>query len=365
MQRFAYISTIIQPTSGVLNKLERQAKTAREGAIPIDFYWTGKAAEVKTEAYPSLRLEPLDQSANSFQIRKQQAERVNSLLSEYDNVILRYTQWDPVTHLYLKDKKRIILELHTRYLNELRSEGSWRYPFEWAFSSWLRPFGALTGVSPEIVASEVRRSGYQGKTTVIPNSINVDSFEVSDEPLWRDGETLKLIMVASQFYAWQGLELILADIASSERSDFELHLVGQLTPEQAQLAEKQAQVIVHGLKPVAELKDMYKEMHAGLSFFNLAHKNMTSTSALKVCEYLAAGLPVISAHHDSALPEDFAFELVTPNFDVARIHEFMKSIAQASRQTIQSAARPYIDSLVNTKLLYDFCASLKTKADSS
>ena len=362
MQRFAYISTIIQPTSGVLNKLERQARTAQEGNIPIDFYWTGKAAAVKTEAYPSLRLEPLPQTLNSFQIRKRQAERVNALLDEYDKVILRYTQWDPITHVSLNDKKRVILELHTRYLTELRSERSWRYPFELAFSSWLRPFGGLTGVSPEIVASEVRRSGYEGKTTVIPNSINVSSFEVADEPLWKAGETLKLIMVASQFYAWQGLELILADIAKATRNDFELHLVGQLTPEQAQLADAQPQVISHGLKPVDELKNMYQDMHAGLSFFNLAHKKMTSTSALKVCEYLAAGIPVISAHHDSALPEGFEYELVTPNFDVQRIHSFMQSIAQTSRTTIQAAAHPYIDSLVNTKLLYDFCASLPPKA---
>lgn len=357
MQRLAYISTIIRPTSGTLNKLERQAKTAARADIPFDIYWTGKDVGLDWAAYPHLKLEFLD-DAGPFSTRARQAKRVNDLLAEYDKVVLRYPQWDPVLQLMIQDKKRVVLELHTRYLTERLSEGSWRYWPERLFSSWMRAFGGLSGVSPEIVASEAARAGFTGPTIVIPNSIDLAGYTPGNVPVWPKGERLKLIMVASQFYPWQGLELILGEMSKDIDKQLELHLVGQLSDEQQRLAEAEPNVIIHGSKPAETLKAMYQEMHAGLSFFNLGVKEMTSTSALKVCEYLASGLAVISAHHDSALPENFKYELVTPRFDPKGIYDFMTRIRDSSRQSVQDAARPYIDSLVNTKRLYDFCVSL-------
>ena len=355
MRRVAYVSAVIEPSIGTLNKIDGQARSCTEAGIPIDFFWMGRGTALQPGDFPNLRLVKLD-GRNAVRIRLQQIDQIHNLLERYHAIVLRYTWWDPVLHARLRNKQRIILEMHTDNVRQLRSERSWRYLPEAFSSSWLRRFGGIVGVTPEIVAAEVARSAFEGKTTFIPNSIDVSSFPAPPGPLVRPGEPLRLVMVASLFYAWHGLEEILAAMTASQGpAPFELHLAGSLTDRQLRLASQAAGVFVHGVLDQSGLKELYAHVHGGVASFNLSSKGLRTATPLKTREYLAYGLPVIAGYHDAALPRDFPFQLVLGHFDIVAIENWLTSIGPASRQQIQESAGPYIDHLPAARALFDFC----------
>lgn len=358
MPELAYVSTVIEPSMGVVNKLESQAKACSDHGIDIDFYWMGRGKRLDPGSYRYLKLIHLE-AGGPVHVRRQQAKRITELLTRYDHLVLRYPLWDPVLQLLLREKRRIVLELHTNYMAELRAQRSWRYVTEGLFGGWLRSFGALVGVAPEVLDSQVARSDFRGPTAVIPNGIDVASFVAEDTPLYDRNEPMKILMVASYYYRWHGLEEILGVLErATQPLPFQLHLVGELTEEQRARASRLRGVVIRGVLALSELKETYRQVHAGLTCFNLANKGMTATAPLKTREYLAAGLPIIGGYLDPALPRDFAYQLALEEFDVEAVTAFVESNSNVSRAEIQREATPYIDSALASQRLLELCRSL-------
>lgn len=355
--RLGYVSIVIEPSSGTMNKLESQAKACARAGLPVDFYWIGRGRAVDASRFPHLNLVRVAGS-NAVAIRLQQVGRLHELLSKYDRLALRYPWWDPVLHGLLRDKGRIILEMHTANVPQLKAEGSWRYLPELLTSSWLRGFGGMMGVTPEIVETEVARSRFRGKTAFIPNSIDPLSYEVEDVPLVRRDEPRRVVMVASRFYRWHGLERILGAVHSFGRSlPFQLHLYGSLTDRQLSLAAGLPDVVVHDPVDRASLVGIYSTAHAGLAGFDLGAIGLSTATPLKTREYLASGLPVVGGYRDAGLPSDFPYQLALDHFDIMKIAAYIDSVGHVSRRSIQEAAANYIDNLVASRAMYDFCMS--------
>ena len=81
---------------------------------------------------------------------------------------------------------------------------------------------------------------------------------------------------------------------------------------------------------------------AGISCFYLKKKSMKKANTLKVKEYLAYGLPVISGHYDESLPKNFIYykKLSLKNYD--RWKKVLIKFKTYSRNKIRNKSYNYI-----------------------
>lgn len=355
-KRIAYVALIMSFQSGVANKMRRLAQSAIEEGIPIDYFWFTTNYQMENKQLAPLTVESTE-ATNPFKIRKWQAEKINELLRNYHRVVIRYPLYDPILHLFLKDKKRIITEHHTKELDELKVTGDKRYLMEkWMGNRWMKNFGGLIAVTNEIVNYEVDRSGFSGPTAFIPNSIPHISDAKTKSP---DSVNINMVMVAN-FRPWHGLDLIIKGLKKhSDLSEkFDLHLVGDIPDSQKAELRNFKNVQLYGHLNYQEIEALYEKMEIGIGGYNLATKNMEEATALKVREYFANGLKVVFGYRDPAFPKDFPFIYQSLEFDIPQILEFAKKTRSSSKSEIIKNSEAFISSKFVLKKLYDFCVKL-------
>ncbi|MRR20911.1 glycosyltransferase, partial [bacterium] len=205
---------------------------------------------------------------------------------------------------------------------------------------------------------EMERSRFRRGVEFIPNSFDVDSDLTRDNMIRppSDREPLRLVMSASFFSGWHGLDRILDALEQEEEEAWELHLAGRLPEDLQQRVARLKSVISHGHLGRDELRKLYLSCHVGLSSFSLERMGLTQATTLKVREYLSLGLPVVLGHVDPALPEDFPFALRQESFNLAGIVSFISSIGNHSRREVAESSVPYIDTLPVLNKLLSFCS---------
>ena len=355
--RIAYVALIMSFQSGVANKMRRLAQSAKDEKIPIDYFWFTTNYQMEDKNLAPLQVENTNDT-NPFKVRKWQAEKINELLQKYHRIVIRYPLYDPVLHLFLKDKKRIITEHHTKELDELKLVGDKRYLMEKFMGSlWLKRFGGIIAVTDEIVKYEVNRTKFSGPTHFVPNSI--PHISKPKEITQAKPEKIQIIMVAN-FRPWHGLDDIIEGLEKykNQASDFELHLVGLVPDEQKAKLNAFENVKLYGHLNYDEIESLYEKMDIGLAGYNLQSKNMDEATSLKVREYFANGLSVVLGYHDPAFPAEFPFKLQTEDFAIPEILEFAKKNRKSKKADIIEQAEPYISSKFVLKKLYDFCIKL-------
>jgi len=149
-------------------------------------------------------------------------------------------------------------------------EGSLRYRLTRAMETWAlkrvdHAFTICEGLRADIVARGIPAS----KVTVIPNAVDVESFQLSGDPdtalkekLGLEGQTV--IGFVGSFYAYEGLDLLLAALPAlvAARPDLRVLLVGG-GPQEANLKAQAASlgladhVIFTGRVPHAEVSRYY------------------------------------------------------------------------------------------------------------
>jgi glycosyltransferase involved in cell wall biosynthesis len=355
-KRIAYVALIMSFQSGVANKMKRLAASALEESIPIDYYWFTTSYQQEDKQLEPLKVESIAAS-NPFKVRKWQAEKVNELLKKYHRVVIRYPLYDPVLHLFLKDKKRIITEHHTKELDELKLTGDKRYFLEKTLGKlWMKRFGGIVGVTHEIIDYEISRSGSNSPTCFIPNSIPQIN-EAKENPL--KSEKIKMIMVAN-FRPWHGLDVIIEGIKQQPDlvDKYEFHLVGDIPEDQKKELESFKQVKLYGHMKYEQIEQLYSHMSIGIGSFKMQKNNMQQATILKVREYFANGLKVVMGYHDPAFPQDFPFILQSDSFNIPQILDFALKTQAFSKNQIIKDSEPYISSKFVLKKLYDFCIKL-------
>jgi hypothetical protein len=112
-----------------------------------------------------------------------------------------------------------------------------------------------------------------------------------------------LFFVGTPNQPWHGIEQLIEFGISNP--DIDIHIVGELTE------TSQPNLFFYGNLQRESYKTIASKCIAGVGTLNLALKNMEEASPLKVREYLALGLPVISRYKDTDLDasEDFILEL--------------------------------------------------------
>ena len=81
------------------------------------------------------------------------------------------------------------------------------------------------------------------------------------------------------------------------------------------------------------------------------NKGLTQACTLKVRDYLAAGVPVVSGH-DDVFPDDFPFYRRTGT-DIDAMLAAAREWRAVDRLTVREAARPYIDKVELVRRLHE------------
>lgn len=175
--------------------------------------------------------------------------------------------------------------------------------------------------------------------------------------------TIRLLAVAT-FQKSHGYERVIKGLAQYYRgsadSKIELYLVGNgeetvKYKKMVQRYELEPYVILCGRKIGSELDYLYESMDIALGPFGLYKRKIFKSSSLKVREYLAKGMPIISGCHEDAFergkPGRYYLEFPNDNtpIDIKMIVDFYKSIYETdmNRKQIHKEIREYAKKTVD------------------
>ena len=220
----------------------------------------------------------------------------------------------------------------------------------------LRSAAGIAGVTPEILAHErSRRVNCAPATFVYPNGRLLDDAP----PIDRRGG-LRLAFVASEFAPWQGLNELVEAVTSTS-GDFALDVVGALSETQRRLCARDTRIVAHGLVNGDQLSAILAGASAGIAALRADGKGLTQACSLKVRDYLAAGVPVVSGH-DDVFPGDFPYYRRTGT-DIDAILAAAHEWRSVDRATVREAARPHIDKVELVRRLHGELVAAFASAD--
>jgi len=276
---------------------------------------------------------------------------------DYDAVLLRYSLGDPVQWWASGWFDNVFTVHHTLEVPEARHDGGVRGRLKATIERTLgrkvleRTRGVV-GVTEEILRYEIGRIRGTKPGYCYPNGIDLASQgAVSDE---RTGPP-RLLIVASNFVSWHGLDRVLDSLAGTTRP-FELHIVGDVGHADLRRISAEQRFVAHGLRDAGYLGRLMAESDIGLSSFALERKGMAEACTLKVREYLAAGLPVFAGHRDSGLPPDFPFyKRGEPQPDA--MLDYAMDCRRIERAEVRDAAAHFIDKQVLMSGLAEWLAT--------
>lgn len=242
----------------------------------------------------------------------------------YDNLTERVTQWTLLTREIVKAKPDLIyfrydlympqmeilfrfyptvVELNTNDVAEFCLVKNARCLYNAIFRH--RTFALSRGfvaVSNEI-AGLVRQT--HKPTKVIANGISLRNYPVLPPPA---DKQIRLAFLGSPGQTWHGVDKIVA--LARHFKEWHFHVIG---PDQSEIPEPPPNVMLHGYLDQPAIEGILAQCTAGIGPMAIERKKMKEGSPLKVREYLAYGLPVITSHRDTDFPEGSEFILQIPS----------------------------------------------------
>ncbi|MCP2041241.1 hypothetical protein L1281_001839 [Neisseria sp. HSC-16F19] len=361
--RILHSACLLTPPSGMLQQMQLE----QEAATALNLPWRTVMYRPELPGQTPTAIEQVDHGIrhsssaptwlkmrNWLALRRRYHDWL--LQQDCDIHVLRHYVHDPWQLAFIRRCRKPVWLLHHSFeVPELALPGTAGARVRAALEQWLgrRSISAahgLIGVTPELAAYEQARGGRsQQPAWIYPNGYATDSGPLYDT---RRPKHIELLFVASDFYAWHGLDLVLAAAAACPRP-FTLHLVGRLSPAQQSQAAADSRIRLHGLLDKPAIDTLAQQCWLGLSSFALFRKNMIQACTLKVREYLSQGLPVYSGHAD-VFPPDFSYYRHGPA-DMDAILDYAQSLRSVSREQVREAAAPLID---KSRLLQQLYQSL-------
>jgi len=352
--RVLHSAAFLNPTTGILNQMEGE----RQAALALGGHWeVGLFCPACFEcdlptlvSYRDLGKWP-EWLCSIRKVLRWILLRVKYHLWLYsrkdiDVYVLRYGVHDPFQMLFTwLSKKPVYFLHHTLEVPELRQAGrlsAWiRTPLERCLGPLsIKGAQGVIGVTPEIAEYERKRAcSRRGISHVYPNGILYGPPVAEDRRAGRQ----EWIFVASYFYPWHGLDLLLNALRESNH-DVVLHVVGKVSDDDRAIALRDKRVVLHGMLSSEEIRDLSGQCCLGLSSFALNRKGMREACTLKVREYLRMGLPV-AAGHKEVFPEEFPY-FCDSGVNMGALFSFSTGVQDVSRSLVSEAARPYIDKTV-------------------
>ncbi len=208
---------------------------------------------------------------------------------------------------------------------------------------------ALVCVTHELAT---RLATFAKPTEVIANGIDLENKpHVSPAPAARP----RLIFVGSPGSPWHGLERV--NELAGLLPDVEFDVVGC----DVLRAPPPTNVHFHGVLTRERYEPLLHAATAAIGTMALYRKRMDEACPLKVREYLAAGLPVIAAYHDTDVPADADYFLRLPNGPGSLAPERERITAWLARWRdcrVDGAAVAHLDTRVKERQRLAFLARI-------
>jgi len=345
---------------GVVQQLEWEQAAADD----LDFHWSTELFTTDADSSSGvLRLIP--KLMRRFILRRLYTHiRVRRAASNFDTIIIRHAPLDPFGMFYPKSvRKKIWYVFHTNTDFYLRSRIKYIGRISARFDTLLtrlalRSGGRIIGVTEELINVEQSRLKLGGKRSVVyPNGLYLPDWK--EDILDKRAGSIKIAFIASRFYDWNGLELIIESMCAKKKiQDCELHLVGELFPHQRKMIEENGlydQVIEHGVLDKHSIDRLLSRIDLTLGAFALEKVNMVTACTLKVRESLGSGVAVYSGHIDVGFSDSSDFFKTGPA-DWYSIIEMARKNRGFSKENVRNWARVRID---KNKLLEDLMSELK------
>jgi len=295
----------------------------------------------------------VSKSVFQYNLRKSYYSWLKSLENEYDCFVLRYSMLDIQQALFIKQcTKPVCLVHHTKETDELLVQGTKgliKANIENILGRIAIQYSEMIiGVTNEIAEYEKNRAASPNKKSLVkPNGIEFNSDILVDR---RKNDIPVFLFVASYFFTWHGLDLIIQEFRKSNE-EFIIHLVGSISEVDLAKIGNDKRFVCHGSLSQQSIKELSQECWVGIGSFAAYRKNLIQGSSLKVREYLMMGLPVYSGHEDT-FPNDFKFY----KHGTLNIEEFLL-FAQTSRNYdknyIKASSEKYISKEILTKNFYN------------
>lgn len=228
-----------------------------------------------------------------------------------DLVYLRYATYYPAYERLMAEVPTV-LEINTDDLAESRLTLS---PLRYLYHRLTRLRLRRRAAGIVYVSGELARRGAAASSApwvVIANGVDLSAFPQLPAP---DNLTPRLVFLGVPWSAedirsnWHGYDK-LAGLAGAFPT-WEFDLIG--VSARANVIAFPPNVHLHGYLTKKEYEAVLAKADVGIGTLALHRKQMEEASPLKVREYLAYGLPVIIAYHDTDFPEPAPFTLQLPN----------------------------------------------------
>lgn len=168
----------------------------------------------------------------------------------------------------------------------------------------LRTMSGFVAVTNELAE---RFAGFGKPIRVIANGIPLADFRTLPPA---DPASLRLVFMGSRGSPWHGLHRV-AELARMIPGAI-VDVIG-ISAVDAPPEARSTAMCYHGALPRERYEPLLAAATAAIGTMGLYVKGMREACPLKVREYLAAGLPVIAAYHDTDVAADAAYFLQLPN----------------------------------------------------
>lgn len=165
------------------------------------------------------------------------------------------------------------------------------------------------------------------------------------------------IVIVASFAEWHGYDRLLKSfkryVESGGKREVIINFVGngEIISQYKKIIKNNSclekKVIFHGLLVDNELDQVYDQATVAIEVLGLHRKDISVSSSLKSREYLAKGLPIISANLIDIIPEDWDYFLKLPSndevFDFTKIIDFHDKIyiSKESYRNVRNKIRKF------------------------
>jgi glycosyltransferase involved in cell wall biosynthesis len=268
----------------------------------------------------------------------------------YDKILVRYRTANPWQAKILRSLENVYTVHHAvEELESVSGDGAKPVIERW-IEKMVGPYAlksvdGIIALTPEILAYETGRALPDVFGSVYPNGICLR--DITAVPDRREGN-LKYLFAGSVAAPWHGLDRAVGAMLAVD-PDAEIHVAG---PQVDVPYGSSGQVVFHGELTRAGLSQVAGICDAGLGTFALGKKGMQQACTLKVREYLAFGLPVVSGAIDSGFSAEFPYYIkITNALDWEVAIERVRQWRQVSRNEVRGVSSAFIDKQLIMKRL--------------
>jgi hypothetical protein len=267
-----------------------------------------------------------------------------------DIVYTRYALPFPGIHRFFGAVCPYVIEINSDDLVEYGLKSSWTGRFNRFFrKGFMRNAAGLCFISREMATSP-SFNWYRGKTDVIANSINCDDYPFVGSTA---NDQVNLCFIGSPGQCWHGLDKI--NLLSSYYPQWTFHIIGPGRDEYcASGIQPGPNIVFHGYLSGQASKDVLQSIDVGISTLALHRKSMKEASPLKSRQYLAQGIPFISAYDDTDIAaKDFVYQLPNTESNVsdslAALGDFVIRVFRDEQ--LRLAARAFAETRLDSRII--------------